>query len=572
MQAPLLQVALQGAADAQTPRRMARAIVAACVDRLGASNGWFYRLDLSIGAHVPFVRPEGTPAVEGAARVEVPVSRLRIPTERISSSRHFLAAAKGGGDTSRISSGLAVYAFRGASCIGVLRLDGPSPTDVEEPLREDLFAAASLLGLVYENEFAFNLLSKLQRPLDVNEPDRVFFEQIAKLIKEAARMQYVALREHREGQLKCIALAGFGEHPKLSEWDFEQIDQHEDFARALLTEETVTVPALDPKRHAQLLAQPWSKDVRSFVAIPVKVGTEIFGVLSVAARCEFQYSQVELRGFESIANAVGVSIANFRNSRRLGIRVSEYVETAMALTALEVARSVKHEALNHTTVVNTGVHGLWARLGKPKDDPDLEYVNKALKRLDAALNEITATPTKLAPTDWHRASLRDIWEEACTAVAGRLDEQRIEVRPPRSDAQVYARPQWLRQVFLNLLLNSIDAFKEAKKGGRRIDFQITPPADRAREILVSYSDNATGITPHRLQAPAGTPELPVEQRIFQEGVTSKRGGSGYGLWLVRHILNDHRASIDLTDYRGGVTFVLRFPKPEEAEAMLKGSQ
>ncbi len=465
--------------------------------------------------------------------------------------------------------GIAIYAFRGPSCIGVLRLDGPALAQVDEPLREDLRAAASLLGLTYENEFAFNLLSELQRPLDVNEPDVVFFEKIATLIKRAARMEYVALREHRDGKLRCIALAGFDANPELSKWDLE-IDEHEDFAHALLEKKTVAVAALDPVRHAKLLAQPWSKDVRSFVAIPVKVGNEVFGVLSVAARCEFHYSQVELRGFESIANAVGVSITNFRNSRKLGIRVGEYVETAMALTAVEVARSVKHEALNYTTIANTGVHALWARLGKPKEDPDMEYVSNALRRLNAALNEITATPTKLAPSEWRRTSLREVWQEACTAVAGRLDEQRTDVRQPQADAKVYARPQWLRQVFLNLLLNSIDAYKEtSKKGGRRIDFQITPAAQRARHVLVSYSDNATGITPHRLHAPPGTPELPVEHRIFQEGVTSKRDGSGYGLWLVRHILDDHRASIDLTNYRGGVTFVLRFPKPEEAKAMLK---
>jgi Histidine kinase-, DNA gyrase B-, and HSP90-like ATPase/GAF domain len=567
---PLLQTALQWATSAQTPRRMARAIVAASVDRLKASGGWFYRLDLAIGAHVPFVWPEGGGVgVDSKRRIEVPVRVLRVPDGHISSASHFLTVAARGDRAPAVGEGTAIYAFRGESCIGVLLLEGIAPSAVDAGLREELFAVASLLGLVYENEFAFNLLSELQRPLDVNEPDVVFFRQIAKLIKRAARMEYVALREHRGGALRCIALDGFGEDPTLGEWDFEDIDEHEDFAQALRTEETVPVPRLDRKRHAKLLAQPWSKDVRSFVAIPVKVGTEIFGVLSVAARCEFQYSQVELRGFESIANAVGVSIANFRNSRKLSIRVGEYVETAMALTGLEVARSVKHEALNYTTIANTGLHDLWVRLGKPKEDPDVDYVSNALKRLGAALNEITETPSRLTPSEWRQTSLRELWDEACTAVAGRLDEQRIEVRQPSFDAKVYARPQWLRQVFLNLLLNSIDALRDEKKTGRRIELQITPPAQRARQITVSYSDNGSGITPHRLQAPAGTPELPVEQLIFQEGVTSKRGGSGYGLWLVRHILDEHRASIDLTDYRGGVTFALRFPKAEEAETMLK---
>ena len=560
----LLQNALRGAAAAQTPRKTARAIVGACVERLGAKAGGFYRLDLSSGAQVPFVRPEG------ASDVKIPENRLRLPEGQISSLKYFLEAA-GDSDTpaNAYPKGVAVYALRGETCIGVLRLDGIEPAQVDGSVRQDLFAVTSMLSLVYENEFAFNLLSTLQRPLDFDQPEENFFALIAELIREASGMEFVALREHRDSNLKCIALAGFGQDPKLSDWDWESLDEYPDFRTALFEGKTVAVNELDPKRHAPLIAQPWSKNVRSFVAIPVKVGNEVFGVLSVAARCEFDYSQVEQRGFESIANAVGVSITNFRASRQLGVRVGEYLETAMALTSLEVARSVKHEALNYTTIANTGLRNVWVRLGKPQRDADMDYIGNALSRLDAALNEITKATSTSVSEDWKRVGLKHVWKEARVAMGGRLEEERIDVRDPQIDATVYAQPDWLRQVFLNLLLNSIDAFQEGKKSGRRIDLQITPPSPRSGEIQVSFSDNAIGINPHRLQVPSGTPDLPVEQRIFQEGVTSKKGGSGFGLWLVRHILDDHRASIDLTNYRGGVTFVLRFRKPEEAEAMLK---
>lgn len=559
----LLQDALAGAAVAETPRTTARAIVEACVRRLKAKAGGFYSLDLSIGAYVPFIPPEGV------TEVEVPVRSLDVPNEQISDLNRFLSAAKGGAGGA--VAGVAVYALRGDSCIGVLRLDGLGQGGIDPQTRADLFAITRLLGLVYENEFAFNLLTKLQKPLDVNKADRDFFDSIAKLIKEASGMEYVALREHRGKKLVCIALDGFGDQPELSEWDFDDLSEYEDFETALFTKTTVPAGRLDPKRHAALMSHRWSKNVRSFVAVPVKVGNEVFGVLSVAARCEFDYSEVELRGFESIANAVGVSITNFRNSRRLGVRIGEQLETVMAVTGLEVARSVKHEAHNYATIANTGLRNLWVKLGRPEHDPDIVYVSKALSDLDLVLKQITAAPSSVAPGDWERVNLGEIWEQARTAVAGRLQQAKIEVRAPQGDAEVLARPDWLRQVFLNLLLNSIEAFQDGKKTGRRIDFQINPPSQRAREIQATYSDNATGINPHRLQVPPGSPDLPVEQRIFQEGVTSKHGGSGFGLWLVRHVLDDHHASIDLSNYRGGVTFVLRFPRPEEAEAMLARS-
>jgi GAF domain-containing protein len=559
--ATLLQQALREAAAAQTPRSTARAVVAACVERLDAQRGGFYRLDLSTGAYVPFVRPDGAP------ELRVPVSGLKVPDTRIGPLEDFMSDAKDGGK--RVE-GVVVYVIRGGSCVGALRLDGTAIQDIDRPLREDLLASANLLALVYESEFAFNLLSELQQPLDFNEPDREFFALIGDLIRDSSRMEFVALREHVDGHLRCIALAGFGEDPDLRDWDLQPIERYQEFASAL-SGKTIAVSALDPFRQKALAEQPWSKNVRSFVTTPVNVGNEVFGVLSVAARCEFNYSQVELRGFESIANAVGVSITNFRNSRSLGIRVGEYAETAMAVTALEVARAVKHEALNCINTASAGLRNIWLRLGKPNVDGDIDDINDALRRVGSLVTTITSTPTSLAPGEWKRTSVRRVWSEAWTAVSGRLQEQRIDVRLSNADAEVYARPEWLRQVFLNLLLNSIDAFREAKKSGRRIDLVIDPQSPRSSEISVSYHDNATGISPQRLHAPPGAQELPVEQRIFQEGVTSKPKGSGFGLWLVRHILSEHFASIDLTDYRGGVTFILRFPKPEEAEAKMKES-
>ena len=39
-----------------------------------------------------------------------------------------------------------------------------------------------------------------------------------------------------------------------------------------------------------------------------------------------------MHGFESLANAVGVSITNFRSSHVLSSRVREYTETGVAIT------------------------------------------------------------------------------------------------------------------------------------------------------------------------------------------------------------------------------------------------
>jgi signal transduction histidine kinase len=182
----------------------------------------------------------------------------------------------------------------------------------------------------------------------------------------------------------------------------------------------------------------------------------------------------------------------------------------------------------------------------------LAHVFRALEKIKLA----TKAPDEVVET----VSLCRLWDEACTAVGGRLHAQGIEVRRSEQDLTIQGVQDRLRQVFLNLLLNSIDAFGPAKKRGRRIDLSIDRPADRSNHIQLTYRDNATGLNPQRLRGPSEFDDLPAEQRIFAPGVTSKATGSGYGLWLVRQILDDHQGSIDLVDYRGGVTFVVRLPK------------
>ncbi len=561
-QAPLLvHEALTQLTRAATPRIAAATVVEACVKRLRADRGGFYILDLSQGQYVPFVR------TAGAEEVSVPVSRIQSHEASIGPLDKFLEAD---GSSSSSPTGSAVYVRRGHSCLGVMRLDGPLPGSLTDRTTEELLAAADLLGLVYANEFAFNLLANLQEPIELNQPEDSFFRKIGKLIQASAQMEFVALREHKDGRLKCIALAGFGAEPDMEQWDIDPSEGYEDFAAAL-DGKTRAIGKLDPVKHRKLMAQPWAKNVRSFVATPVKVGNKMFGVLSVAARCEFDYSQVEQSGFESIANGIGVSITNFRTSRQLAIRIGEYAEIALAVTGMEVARSVKHEALNYLSIANGGLRHIWLRLGKPKSDADLHQVSSALSRLSRSLNVITqATPANPKPGEWRRVRLTEVWEEARAAVAGRLEEQRIDSRPVSGDATVFAQPEWLRQVFLNLLLNSIDAFRGGKKSNRRIELTIDRHGERATGVTVTYHDNAGGISPHRLRPPSGADELPpVVQSIFQEGVTSKKDGSGFGLWLARHIMEDHHGSIDLTDYRSGVTFVIRLPKADEGEALIK---
>src|SRR5207249_11576008 len=99
----------------------------------------------------------------------------------------------------------------------------------------------------------------------------------------------------------------------------------------------------------------------------------------------------------------------------------------------------------------------------------------------------------------------------------------------------------LVQVFVNLVLNAIDA---TARGGR-----IELSARAAGDCLeVAVRDEGAGIAPE------------VRGRVFQPYFTTKKDGTGLGLFVTRKLVADHGGSVDYTSQPGsGTTFVVRLP-------------
>ena len=106
----------------------------------------------------------------------------------------------------------------------------------------------------------------------------------------------------------------------------------------------------------------------------------------------------------------------------------------------------------------------------------------------------------------------------------------------------------LQQVFMNLMLNAIEAMKDTG-GELRIRSRLNPEG----QLLVSISDTGVG--------------LPAEntERIFDAFHTTKPQGTGMGLAITRSIVESHGGRVWATRNEGsGATF--HFTLPVEAEA------
>jgi signal transduction histidine kinase len=451
------------------------------------------------------------------------------------------------------------------------------PGHFSEPLSPVLDRLGPLLDiaeLLYERRHLVDLLRESQRPIDFSLNEGQFYDEVMLLAALSAQMEYAVLRELTEDdELRCIGAFGFDTSQR-ELFDLSPLEAYPPFAEVIRTRRPHTAPNMNSDTYDTLRERDEISKVCSFVAVPVLVGTEIFGTFSFGSSLEYHYSDAETTALTSLANGLGVTIYNYRNFQRAALEVASYADIGTAITAVEVAQAARHEArgliddaivdlLTVTRAINANINGKVATSILDK----AASVEERLYGLNIVLDKIK-TASRVPGQEKRIIGLREVWEQARSQLTGKLGQARVEsCTYDGRDVDVYVAVDWYRQVFINLMLNSLDAFGSGsiKKRGRRIRLVVERPTDRTRDISMTYSDNAGGINPASLKSMDGEPVVaPIEQAIFQPNVTSKSDGSGWGLALVRKILSDHGGSISLADYRGGgTTFRMMIPKPPE---------
>jgi signal transduction histidine kinase len=216
-----------------------------------------------------------------------------------------------------------------------------------------------------------------------------------------------------------------------------------------------------------------------------------------------------------------------------------------------LAAGIAHEVGNPLTSISSLVQMLQRRDADRYTHDKLALVNGQLQRIQTTLRELINF-SRPASTERTLVSLREILEEALNVAKyyQRTRSRTIALEVPEDLPLLYGVRDQLMQVFLNLVLNAIDATGR----GARIELRATAQ-DGAVEVAVH--DDGGGI-------PAE-----VQGRIFQPYFTTKKHGTGLGLFVTRQLVADHGGSVDFHSQIGrGTTFSVRLPAPSRAAPRL----
>ncbi len=107
----------------------------------------------------------------------------------------------------------------------------------------------------------------------------------------------------------------------------------------------------------------------------------------------------------------------------------------------------------------------------------------------------------------------------------------------------------LEQVFVNILLNAVDAFSDQQKNNEK---QIVVESSVIKDdVMITFTDNGPGIEEENLS------------KIFEPFFTTKAQGkgTGLGLWVSYGIIKSFQGDIQVNSNIGeGTTFIIKFPK------------
>jgi len=184
----------------------------------------------------------------------------------------------------------------------------------------------------------------------------------------------------------------------------------------------------------------------------------------------------------------------------------------------------------------------------PNRDEECTQITKSLKKEIDALNKIVNDFLILArPKMKEKVSFKvsTVLDETRDLIVHQLREHEIKVHYDiQTDAEILGNAEDFRRALLNILLNAIDAVSSVEGRLREINVSLLAVEGAIKLVI---ADTGVGMDSEEMD------------RVFSPYFTTKKSGTGLGLYIAQKIIKDHKGSIMIESQRNkGTKFEITF--------------
>ncbi len=190
------------------------------------------------------------------------------------------------------------------------------------------------------------------------------------------------------------------------------------------------------------------------------------------------------------------------------------------------------------------------RLIKEFPSDNIEYmrltttVRKEIESLNKILNDFLSL-ARPRIKEKEAFSLSALLQNTLDLLREQVLERRIVLKEKvNKNIKLIGNQDNFKRAILNILLNAIDALSQVSDRQRELVVELTQSSGK---ISIVVGDNGIGM------------DMEERERIFTPYFTTKKQGTGLGLYIAQKIIRDHQGLIEIkTAKNQGTTFVIMF--------------
>ncbi len=357
---------------------------------------------------------------------------------------------------------------------------------------------------------------------------------IVRVVSQAVRVRHASLLLWDKEAGCYLLVASHGPHRLATQSRYGLEPTHELVAWLLRNRQVLNREELLGATAAQATVEGELEHLEAVLVVPGFIEQELVGFLVLGEKLSGGfYTSDDFHAFSTLANEAAIAIENARSYEEL-VKVNEQLKLAYdrlmqqerLAAAGQFATGMAHEIKNPLSAIKTFAEFLPQKYGDPEfREKFFRIVPSEIDRINGIVRELLDF-AKPAPLQLEPVNVSHLIEETLQLLSNQSLKQGVDVQTTFRDngAFIQADPKQLRQVFLNILLNSLEAMPS---GGRlALATELTDHVMRVQLV-----DTGCGISAEQ------------QARLFNPFCTTKERGMGLGLAIVKGVIERHGGAI-----------------------------